>query len=131
VTRLPDLPPAANLSIRASDGAGRFPADRPLQKAAGRAALLNNAADPAVVMAQLRITRWGADALPLPGETSRQLAHDFVHAMLGTLDDPASVVPQVHQWWSERMPWFSQAPTLLAFEHAPSAILRSEAPREV
>jgi len=52
---------------------------RPLQKAAGQAALLNNAADPAIVKAQLRITRWGEDALPLPGETFRQLAHDFVH----------------------------------------------------
>lgn len=52
---------------------------RPLQKAAGQAALLNNAADPAIVKAQLRITRWGANALPLPGETFRQLAHDFVH----------------------------------------------------
>jgi polyhydroxyalkanoate synthase len=51
---------------------------RPLQKAAGQAALLNNAADPAAVKAQLRIARWGADALPLPGETFRQLAHDFV-----------------------------------------------------
>ncbi|WP_280155356.1 alpha/beta fold hydrolase [Piscinibacter sp. XHJ-5] len=52
---------------------------RPLQKAAGQATLLNNAADPAFVKAHLRIVRWGADALPLPGETFRQLAHDFVH----------------------------------------------------
>lgn len=51
---------------------------RPLQKAAGQAALLNNAADPTVLKAQLRIARWGADALPLPGELFRQLARDFV-----------------------------------------------------
>ena len=51
---------------------------RPLQKAAGQAMLLNNASDPDFVKAHLRITRWGADALPFPGEAFRQLAHDFV-----------------------------------------------------
>lgn len=51
---------------------------RPLQKVAGQMGLLNHAGDPEFVKAQLRISRWGADALPLPGETFRQLAHDFV-----------------------------------------------------
>lgn len=51
---------------------------RPLQKAAGQATLLNNVTDPAFVKTHLRIVRWGADALPFPGEAFRQLAHDFV-----------------------------------------------------
>jgi polyhydroxyalkanoate synthase len=40
--------------------------------------LLNNASDPEFVKAHLRIVRWGADALPFPGEAFRRLAHDFV-----------------------------------------------------
>ena len=51
---------------------------RPMQKASGQATLLNNAADPAFVKAHLRIVRWGADALPLPGEAFRQLAHEWM-----------------------------------------------------
>ncbi len=51
---------------------------RPLQKLGGQLSLLNNASDPDFVKAHLRIVRWGADALPFPGETFRQLAHDFV-----------------------------------------------------
>jgi polyhydroxyalkanoate synthase len=51
---------------------------RPLQKASGQASLLNNANDPEFVKAHLRIVRWGADALPFPGEAFRQLAHDFI-----------------------------------------------------
>lgn len=51
---------------------------RPLQKAAGQASLLNKLGDPAFVKAHLRIVRWGADALPFPGEAFRQLAKDFV-----------------------------------------------------
>lgn len=51
---------------------------RPLQKDSGRMTLLNNAGDPEFVKAHLRIVRWGADALPFPGEAFRQLAHDFV-----------------------------------------------------
>jgi len=51
---------------------------RPLQKMASQLTLLNNAADPDFIKAHLRIVRWGADALPLPGETFRQLAHDFI-----------------------------------------------------
>jgi polyhydroxyalkanoate synthase len=57
---------------------GAFQMLRPLQKASGQATLLNNLADPAYVKAHLRIVRWGADALPFPGEAFRQLAHDFV-----------------------------------------------------
>lgn len=51
---------------------------RPLQKAGGLFGLQNNAGDPAAVKAHLRLTRWGEDALPLAGETFRQLAHDYV-----------------------------------------------------
>ena len=59
---------------------GAFQMLRPLQKASGQATLLNNVADPAYVKAHLRIVRWGADALPFPGEAFRQLAHDFIFA---------------------------------------------------
>jgi polyhydroxyalkanoate synthase len=57
---------------------GAFQMLRPLQKASGQVSLLNNANDPEFVKAHLRIVRWGADALPFPGEAFRQLAHDFV-----------------------------------------------------
>jgi polyhydroxyalkanoate synthase len=57
---------------------GAFHMLRPLQKASGQATLLNNASDPEFVKAHLRIVRWGADALPFPGEAFRQLAKDFV-----------------------------------------------------
>ena len=57
---------------------GAFQMLRPLQKASGQLSLLNNANDPEFVKAHLRIVRWGADALPFPGEAFRQLAHDFV-----------------------------------------------------
>lgn len=57
---------------------GAFQMLRPLQKASGQATLLNNLHDPAFVKAHLRIVRWGADALPFPGEAFRQLARDFV-----------------------------------------------------
>jgi polyhydroxyalkanoate synthase len=57
---------------------GAFQMLRPLQKSSGQAALLNNVADREFVKAHLRIVRWGADALPFPGEAFRQLAKDFV-----------------------------------------------------
>jgi polyhydroxyalkanoate synthase len=57
---------------------GAFQMLRPLQKASGQATLLNNANAPEFVKAHLRLVRWGADALPFPGEAFRQLAHDFV-----------------------------------------------------
>ena len=56
---------------------------------------------------------FGRDDLPAPAKVGSKL----VSAMLGTLDEPAKVIPQVHQWWSERMPWFAEAPLLHAFEH--------------
>jgi polyhydroxyalkanoate synthase subunit PhaC len=57
---------------------GAFQMLRPLQKASGQMVLINNLHDPAFVKATLRIVRWGADALPFPGETFRQLANDFI-----------------------------------------------------
>jgi polyhydroxyalkanoate synthase len=57
---------------------GAFQMLRPLQKASGQLSLLNNAGDPEFIKAHLRIVRWGADALPFPGEAFRQLAHDFI-----------------------------------------------------
>ena len=56
---------------------------------------------------------FGRDDRPAPAKVGSKL----VSAMLGTLDEPENVVPQIHQWWSERMPWFCEAHTLLAFEH--------------
>lgn len=50
---------------------------RPLQKAGGLVALQNQT-NPEVIKAHLRLTRWGEDALPLAGETFRQLVHDYV-----------------------------------------------------
>ena len=40
---------------------------RPLQKAAGRYSLMNNAADPDFIKTHLRLVRWGDDALPFAG----------------------------------------------------------------
>ena len=57
---------------------GAFQILRPLQKASGQLGLLNNASDAEFVKAHLRVVRWGADALPFPGEAFRRLAHDFI-----------------------------------------------------
>lgn len=51
---------------------------RPLQKSSGQAMLLNNLDNPDYVKAHLRITRWGADALPFPGAAFRTLVRDFI-----------------------------------------------------
>ncbi|HEX7440740.1 MAG TPA: alpha/beta fold hydrolase [Caldimonas sp.] len=51
---------------------------RPLQKAAGQMTLLNNLDDAAFVKAHLRLAKWGADQIPFPGATFRQMAHDFI-----------------------------------------------------
>lgn len=56
---------------------------------------------------------FGRDDLPPPAKVGSRL----VSAMLGTLDDPSGVVPQIHQWWSDRMPWWADAPSLTTFEH--------------
>jgi hypothetical protein len=56
---------------------------------------------------------FGRDDRPAPAKVGSKL----VSAMLGTMDEPQLVVPQVHQWWSERMPWFTQALSLVAFTH--------------
>ena len=56
---------------------------------------------------------FGRDDLPAPPKVGSKL----ISAMLGTLDQPAGVVPQVHQWWSEKMPWYGEAMHLPTFEH--------------
>lgn len=74
----PDLLVDTLGNIPASMIEGAFQMLRPLQKASGQATLLNNLHDPAFVKAHLRIVKWGADALPFPGEAFRGLAKDFV-----------------------------------------------------
>jgi polyhydroxyalkanoate synthase len=74
----PDLIVDTFGNVPASMIEGAFQILRPLQKASGQLSLLNNASDPDFVKAHLRIVRWGADALPFPGEAFRRLAHDFV-----------------------------------------------------
>jgi polyhydroxyalkanoate synthase len=59
---------------------GAFQMIRPLQKASGQLVLINNLQNPAFVKATLRIVKWGADALPFPGEAFRQLARDFIQS---------------------------------------------------
>lgn len=54
-----------------------FQIQRPLQKAAGSFTLMNNAADREFVKTTLRLVRWGEEALPLAGETFRQLHRDL------------------------------------------------------
>lgn len=51
---------------------------RPLQKRSGQLMLLNHLDDREFVKAHLRMTRWGADALPFPGAAFRTLVRDFV-----------------------------------------------------
>lgn len=51
------------------------------------------------------------DRPPSPKVGSR-----LVSVMLGTLDDPESVRPKVHQWWSLRMSWYTDALNLLTFD---------------
>ncbi|MGE4242981.1 MAG: alpha/beta fold hydrolase [Ramlibacter sp.] len=65
-------------NIPASMIEGAFQMLRPLQKASGQATLLNNLKDREFVKAHLRIVKWGAEALPFPGEAFRGLAKDFV-----------------------------------------------------
>lgn len=77
---------------------------------------------PATLNASVHFTRYfcaacgthvyGRDDLPAPPKVGSRL----VSAMLGTLDDPAGVAPQIHQWWSDRMPWVDQAMRLPCFE---------------
>lgn len=40
----------------------------------------------------------------------------LVSVYLTTLDDPAVVHPQVHQWWADRLPWFETRDDLLRVE---------------
>lgn len=51
---------------------------RPLQKTSGQMMLLNNLDDREFIKSHLRITRWGADALPFAGAAFRTFSHDFI-----------------------------------------------------
>ncbi len=42
-----------------------------------------------------------------------------VGVTLGTLDNPAAVLPTVHGWEAERIPWFATADALPRYRHAP------------
>jgi len=55
---------------------------------------------------------YGTDDLPVPAKVGSRL----VSAMLGTLDGPEQVEPQVHQWWQDRLPWYGQAGSLPTFD---------------
>lgn len=55
---------------------------------------------------------FGYDDLPPPPTVGSRL----VSVMLGTLDEPEWVRPQVHQWWGNHVPWYGEAPGLEKFE---------------
>jgi hypothetical protein len=40
----------------------------------------------------------------------------LISVYVSTLDRPALVVPQVHQWWADRVPWFDTRDDLLRVE---------------
>jgi len=54
-----------------------FQIQRPLQKAAGSFTVMNNLGDRDFIKATLRLVRWGDEALPVAGETFRQLHRDI------------------------------------------------------
>lgn len=51
------------------------------------------------------------DRPPSPKVGSR-----LVSIMLGTLDEPESVKPKVHQWWERRVSWYAEAASLPVFD---------------
>jgi len=55
---------------------------------------------------------FGRDDLPPPPTVGSRL----VSAMLGTLDDPESVQPQIHQWWGNHVSWYEWSAGLQKFE---------------
>lgn len=55
---------------------------------------------------------YGTDDRPAPPKVGSRL----VSIMLGTLDEPQSVRPKVHQWWADRMPWYAEAMGLPTFD---------------
>ena len=55
---------------------------------------------------------FGYDDLPAPPKVGSRL----VSVMLGTLDKPESVRPAIHQWWSNRVSWYTEAVNLETFE---------------
>lgn len=54
-----------------------FQIQRPLQKAAGSFSVMNNVSDRDFIKSTLRLVRWGEEALPVAGETYRQLNRDI------------------------------------------------------
>ena len=78
---------------------------------------------PARLQSSEHFTRWfcrecgthlyGTDDCPAPIKVGSKL----VSIMLGTLDEPDLVVPQIHQWWSSRVPWFSNCMSLPTYEN--------------
>ena len=54
---------------------------------------------------------FGRDDLPIPVTVGSRL----VSVMLGTLDDPETVEPQIHQWWSDHVSWYENAADLQKF----------------
>jgi hypothetical protein len=55
---------------------------------------------------------FGRDDLPPPPKVGSRL----VSAMLGTLDDPESVRPAIHQWWGNHVSWYADAAKLEKFD---------------
>jgi hypothetical protein len=55
---------------------------------------------------------YGRDDLPPPASVGSRL----VSVMLGTLDRPELVAPQLHQWWSDHLHWYEQTLKLPRFE---------------
>ena len=53
-----------------------FQIQRPLQKAAGSFTVMNHLQDREFIKSTLRLVRWGEEALPVAGETFRQLHRD-------------------------------------------------------
>ena len=55
---------------------------------------------------------FGRDDRPPPQKVGSRL----VSVMLGTLDNPESVRPQLRQWWGNRVSWYTEAASLHVFE---------------
>jgi len=54
-----------------------FQIQRPLQTTAGQLMLMNKSTDREFIKVHMRLVRWGDEALPIPGETFRQMHHDI------------------------------------------------------
>lgn len=74
----PDLIVETLGNVPASMVEAGFQRLRPLQKLSGQMMLLNNLENRQFLKSHLRITRWGADALPFAGAAFRTFSHDFI-----------------------------------------------------